>query len=76
MMTRSPEERAQLDSHDLRALREQLLAAGVEAGEIEDGTPGSRRKTRVLDPNGYELMIARIEKFGRRRRPPMSPGLV
>jgi ketosteroid isomerase-like protein/catechol 2,3-dioxygenase-like lactoylglutathione lyase family enzyme len=50
-----------LYSHDLGALREQLLAAGVEAGEIEDGTPGPRREMRVIDPDGYELMIAQIE---------------
>ena len=50
-----------LYSHDLAALREQLLAAGVEAGEIEDGSPGPRQEMCVIDPDGYELMIAQIE---------------
>ncbi len=50
-----------LYSHDLQALREQLLAAGIQAGEIEDGSPGPRQEMRVIDPDGYELMIAQIE---------------
>jgi hypothetical protein len=33
-----------LYSPDLAALRAQLLANGVESGEIEDGTPGPRRR--------------------------------
>jgi uncharacterized glyoxalase superfamily protein PhnB len=50
-----------LYSHDLAVLREQLLAAGIEAGEIEDGSPGPRQEMRVTDPDGYVLMIAQIE---------------
>lgn len=50
-----------LYSHDLGALREQLVAAGTEAGEIEDGSPGPREQMCVIDPDGYELMVAQIE---------------
>lgn len=42
-----------LYSSDLAALREQLIAAGIEAGEIEDGSPGSRQEMRITDPDGY-----------------------
>lgn len=50
-----------LYSNDLAALREQLLAAGIEAGEIEDGSPGPREEMRVTDPDGYVLMIAQSD---------------
>jgi hypothetical protein len=50
-----------LYSRDLAALREQLIGAGIEAGEIEDGTPGPREEMRVIDPDGYVLMIAQID---------------
>ena len=50
-----------LYSHDLRALREQLLAAGIEAGEIEDGTPGPTQQMRITDPDGYVLMMAQTD---------------
>jgi ketosteroid isomerase-like protein len=50
-----------LYAHDLSALRDQLIAAGVPAGEIEDGTPGPREEMRVIDPDGYVLMVAQIE---------------
>lgn len=50
-----------LYSHDLAPLREQLLAAGIEAGQIEDGSPGPRQEMRVVDPDGYVLMVAQIE---------------
>ncbi len=50
-----------LYSSDLAALRGQLLAAGIDAGEIEDGSPGPREEMRVMDPDGYVLMIAQIE---------------
>jgi hypothetical protein len=50
-----------LYSHDLVALRAQLVAVGVEAGEIEDGTPGPRQEMRVVDPDGYVLMLAQID---------------
>ncbi len=50
-----------LYSPDLAALREQLLSAGLEVGEIEDGSPGPREEMRVVDPDGYVLMIAQID---------------
>lgn len=53
-----------LFSHDLAALRDQLLAAGIAAGEIEDGSPGPRQEMRVTDPDGYVLMVAQIERDG------------
>jgi len=53
-----------LYSKDLAALRSQLLANGIEAGDIEDGTPGPRHEMRVTDPDGYVLMIAQVEPDG------------
>lgn len=50
-----------LYSTDLAALRRQLLAAGIEAGEITDGAPGPREEMRLSDPDGYTLMVAQIE---------------
>jgi ketosteroid isomerase-like protein len=50
-----------LYSEDLAALRDQLLAHGIGAGEIEDGTPGPSQEMRVTDPDGYVLMVAQIE---------------
>jgi hypothetical protein len=50
-----------LYSPDLAALRVQLLASGINAGEIEDGTPGPRQEMKVTDPDGYVLMVAQIE---------------
>ena len=50
-----------LYSHDLAALRAQLLAVGIDAGEIVDGSPGPREEMRVTDPDGYVLMIAQID---------------
>ena len=50
-----------LYSHDLAALRNQLLAAGIDAGQIEDGSPGPREEMRLTDPDGYVLMIAQID---------------
>jgi catechol 2,3-dioxygenase-like lactoylglutathione lyase family enzyme len=47
-----------LYTDDLARLRERLLAAGVAAAEIVDGTPGPKRELRVSDPDGYCLMIA------------------
>ena len=53
-----------LYADDLQALREQLVAAGVEVGEIEDGRPGPREEMRLVDPDGYVLMVAQIEPDG------------
>jgi len=50
-----------LYSPDLTALRVQLLANGVDAGDVEDGTPGPREEMKVTDPDGYVLMVAQIE---------------
>jgi hypothetical protein len=50
-----------LYSSDLAALREQLLGAGIDAGEIEDGTPGRRQQMQLTDPDGYVLMVAQTE---------------
>jgi catechol 2,3-dioxygenase-like lactoylglutathione lyase family enzyme len=50
-----------LYSHDLAALHAQLLAAGIDAGPIEDGSPGPREQMRVADPDGYILMVAQID---------------
>ena|SRR5215813_4145653 len=51
-----------LYSSNLTALREQLLAAGIDAGKIFDGTPAPREQMRVTDPDGYVLMVAQIEE--------------
>jgi ketosteroid isomerase-like protein/catechol 2,3-dioxygenase-like lactoylglutathione lyase family enzyme len=50
-----------LYARDLFGLRDRLVAAGVDAGEIVDGRPGPRAEMRVEDPDGYVLMIAQIE---------------
>jgi hypothetical protein len=50
-----------LYSSDLAALRAQLLANRVDAGEIGDGTPAPRQQMKVSDPDGYVLMVAQIE---------------
>jgi uncharacterized glyoxalase superfamily protein PhnB len=50
-----------LYSDDLAALRRQLVAAGIETGEIVDGTPGPKQELRLVDPDGYVLMIAQTE---------------
>lgn len=50
-----------LYSDDLAALRAQLIAAGIDAAEIEDGSPGPREEMRVTDPDGYVLMIAQTD---------------
>jgi hypothetical protein len=50
-----------LYSSDLAALREQLLAAELHVGEISDGTPGPREEMRLTDPDGYVLMVARVD---------------
>jgi catechol 2,3-dioxygenase-like lactoylglutathione lyase family enzyme len=50
-----------LYSTNLAALRDQLLTAGIDVGEIVDGTPGPREEMRLTDPDGYVLMVAQIE---------------
>jgi ketosteroid isomerase-like protein/catechol 2,3-dioxygenase-like lactoylglutathione lyase family enzyme len=54
-----------LFARDLFGLRDRLLAAGIEAGEIHDGRPGPAVEMRLVDPDGYVLVIAqRAEKTG------------
>ena len=43
---------------DLPALRSHLLASGVDASEIEYPDYLPKGEIRVLDPDGYRLMIA------------------
>ena len=50
-----------LYSDNLAGLREQILAAGIDVGEIVDGTPGPRHEMRLTDPDGYVLMVAQVE---------------
>jgi hypothetical protein len=45
----------------LLGLREHLIAAGIEAGEIEDDSPGPSEEMGIVDPDGYVLMVAQIE---------------
>ena len=49
-----------LYSNNLTGLREQLLADGINVGEILDGTPGPREEMRLTDPDGYVLMVAQV----------------
>jgi hypothetical protein len=49
-----------LYSSNLPALREQILAEGIDVGEIVDGTPGPKQEMRLTDPDGYVLMVAQI----------------
>lgn len=50
-----------LYARELRALREHLVAHGVQVGEIVDGSPGPAQEMRVTDPDGYCLMIAQTD---------------
>lgn len=50
-----------LYSEHLPELRKRLVAAGIAAGEIVDGTPGPRWEMQVADPDGYCLMVAQTE---------------
>lgn len=43
---------------DLDGLRDHLLANGVVAGAIVDGTPGPEREMGLSDPDGYCVMVA------------------
>jgi catechol 2,3-dioxygenase-like lactoylglutathione lyase family enzyme len=45
---------------DLDALRERLISAGFEPGEIEDGSPGPNRELCVWDPDGHGHMVAEL----------------
>jgi catechol 2,3-dioxygenase-like lactoylglutathione lyase family enzyme len=50
-----------LYARDLAGLRDHLVAHGVTAGEIVDGSPGPKQEMRVTDPDGYCLMVAQID---------------
>lgn len=50
-----------LYADDLHALREQLITAGIDAGEIVDGRPGPREEMKLVDPDGYVVMVAQID---------------
>ena len=43
---------------DVAAYREQLIQAGVDAGPIEYPCSAARGEFRVIDPDGYVLMIS------------------
>ena len=43
---------------DVTAFREQLIQAGVEAGPIRSPFYAPRGEFRVVDPDGYVLMIS------------------
>jgi hypothetical protein len=47
-----------LYTEDLDGLRDHLIANGVAAGPIVDGSPGPEREVRLSDPDGYCLMVA------------------
>jgi hypothetical protein len=51
-----------LYSRDLAGLREQILAEGIDVGEIVDGRPGPRQEMTLTDPDGYVLMVAQVER--------------
>jgi Glyoxalase/Bleomycin resistance protein/Dioxygenase superfamily len=52
-----------LYSSNLAALRGQMVADGIDVGEIADGTPAPRQQMRLTDPDGYVLMVAQIESL-------------
>jgi predicted enzyme related to lactoylglutathione lyase len=47
-----------LYADDLDGLRERLVGAGIDAGPIVDGSPGPEREMRIIDPDGWCLMVA------------------
>lgn len=53
-----------LYADDLEALRRDLIAEGVAAGEIVDGSPGPAQEMALADPDGYCLMVAQTEPAG------------
>lgn len=50
-----------LYARDVGGLRDHLVAHGLTAGEIVDGSPGPGQEMRVTDPDGYCLMVAQID---------------
>jgi hypothetical protein len=51
-----------LFARDLWGLRDRLIAAGIDAGEIRDGRPGPNAEMHLTDPDGYVLMVAQINE--------------
>jgi catechol 2,3-dioxygenase-like lactoylglutathione lyase family enzyme len=51
-----------LFTRDLWGLRDRLIAAGIDAGEIRDGRPGPNAEMHLTDPDGYVLMVAQINE--------------
>lgn len=58
-----------LYADDLSALRDRLVADGVQVGEIRDGTPGPSNEMGLTDPDGYCLLVAQIDRQGRFAEP-------
>src|SRR5262245_55961876 len=50
-----------LYSSNLDGLRDQILAEGIDVGEVVDGTPSARHEMRLTDPDGYVMMVAQVE---------------
>ena len=46
-----------LYAHDLEELHRSLGEAGLDPGPIVPGAPGPDREFRVLDPDGYCIMV-------------------
>jgi hypothetical protein len=44
-------------AHALEALHAQLAEAGLEPGPIGSGAPGPDRQFRIVDPDGYCVMV-------------------
>ena len=47
-------------TQDLTGLRDRVLAAGIDAGEIEQHSAGPRRQLRLEDPDGYAVFAGEI----------------
>jgi hypothetical protein len=60
--TNSPGVLFYMFSRDLWGLRDRLIAAGINAGEIRDGPPGPSAEMHLADPDGYVVMVAQIEE--------------
>jgi catechol 2,3-dioxygenase-like lactoylglutathione lyase family enzyme len=49
---------------DVRALQEELLAAGIEVGAIEHPFYMPAGEIRVVDPDGYTLLVGQLGEPG------------
>jgi catechol 2,3-dioxygenase-like lactoylglutathione lyase family enzyme len=60
---------------DLEALRERLIRAGTEPGEIEGGPgPGPNRQLCVRDPDGHRHIVTELWSGSVGRDPRQAPG--